>query len=473
MEVLHMRKVNLTMKEQTKYEIVKRFVDNKCTNYKNLALQLNSSLKTAYNLVSKYKLNGKESFSHKNHNRKPSTTYSDQFCNNIISIYEKIDCDVNFRHFRVILKRDYNINVSCNFLYRLFEKLGFISPKARKNTKTAYRQRIKFKSANKQNLTKSEQIIVANHLLDDVDSHPRKERSKYFGEQIQMNASIHLWFGNFKSTLHAAIDDATGMIVGAYFDTQETPFGYYHITKQFLEKYGIPTQILNDNRTVFNYQKHGKSSEERNTFTQYGFMCHRLGICLTTSSIPQVKGRIERLFQTLQSRLVVELSLNNINNIVDTNCYLPQFIDMFNNEFSLPYNDTINAFEYLQENQNINEFLTIVSHRKVDNGCTIKYNNSYYKIYNQNGKPLNIKPKSECLVVKTFDDKYFVIFDSTQYFMEKLETHRKDSILEPKIEKEKKAYSPAWNHPWRKAFYENYLKYYRTNQQNNYAYNYE
>lgn len=54
-----------------------------------------------------------------------------------------------------------------------------------------------------------------------------------------------------------------------------------------------------------------------------------------------------------------------------------------------------------------------------------------------------------------------VLFDSTQYFMEKLETHRKDSILEPKIEKEKKSYSTAWNHPWRKAFYENYLKYYR------------
>ena len=57
--------------------------------------------------------------------------------------------------------------------------------------------------------------------------------------------------------------------------------------------------------------------------------------------------------------------------------------------------------------------------------------------------------------------------------MEKLKTNRKDSILEPKIEKEKKAYSPARNHPWRKAFYENYLKYYRPNQQNNYAYNYE
>ena len=57
--------------------------------------------------------------------------------------------------------------------------------------------------------------------------------------------------------------------------------------------------------------------------------------------------------------------------------------------------------------------------------------------------------------------------------MEKLETHRKDSILEPIVVKEKKKYIPAWNHPWKKAFYENYLKYFRPNQQNNYAYNYE
>lgn len=54
-----------------------------------------------------------------------------------------------------------------------------------------------------------------------------------------------------------------------------------------------------------------------------------------------------------------------------------------------------------------------------------------------------------------------------------LKTHRKDSILEPIVVKEKKKYIPAWNHPWKKAFYENYLKYFRPNQQNNYAYNYE
>ena len=127
----------------------------------------------------------------------------------------------------------------------------------------------------------------------------------------------------------------------------------------------------------------------------------------------------------------------------------------------------------LKRDYNIIEYLTIVSHRKVDNGCTIKYNNNYYKIYNSNGSPLMIKPKSECLVVKTFDDKYFVLFDSTQYYMKKLETHRKDSILESKVTKEQEKYIPAWNHPWRKEFYENYLKYYRPNQQNNYAYDYK
>lgn len=345
------------------------------------------------------------------------------------------------------MKRDYDINVSYNFLYTLLTKHGYISPKARKDTKKAYRQKIKVKLANKEQLSKKEEIIVADHLLDNLDAHPRKERSKYFGELIQMDASLHLWFGDTKTQLHAAIDDSTGKIVGAYFDTQETLFGYYQITKQFLSKYGIPAQILTDNRTIFNYIKNGRSSEERDTFTQYGFMCHRLGIALSTSSVPQVKGRIERLFQTLQSRLVVELSLKNITSIDKANLYLPEYIELFNNEFSLPYNDSTNAFECLQKGQNIDEYLTIVTHRKVDNGCTIKYNNEYYKIYHQNGELLTAKPKSECLVVKTFDNKVFVLFDQNTYFIEKFERTRGDSLFEPKVPKVKKTYVPAWNHP--------------------------
>ena len=61
-----------------------------------------------------------------------------------------------------------------------------------------------------------------------------------------MDASLHIWFGKEKCTLHAAIDDSTGKVVGAYFDKQETLKGYYQVTKQMLETYGIPHKIKTD-----------------------------------------------------------------------------------------------------------------------------------------------------------------------------------------------------------------------------------
>ena len=116
-----MRKIELTMNEQTKYEMVKQFVDNGERNIKQLSIKLNCSLKTAYNYVAKYKVNGKEAFSHGNHKHKPTTTINASICSKIIEIYLEIsiDTNVNFRHFCLILERDYDIKVSYTFLHKL------------------------------------------------------------------------------------------------------------------------------------------------------------------------------------------------------------------------------------------------------------------------------------------------------------------------------------------------------------------
>lgn len=114
-------------------------------------------------------------------------------------------------------------------------------------------------------------------------------------------------------------------------------------------------------------------------------MCHRLGIHLYTSSISEVKGRIERLFQTLQSRLAVEMRLKGIKKIEQANEFLICYIKEFNDQFSLPFNNTINAFENPLDNSKINEVLVIASRRKCDNGGYIKYHNKYYKFFNQDG----------------------------------------------------------------------------------------
>jgi len=93
-----------------------------------------------------------------------------------------------------------------------------------------------------------------------------------------MDASLHDWFGPNKSQLHIAVDDASGEIVGAYFDAQETLKGYYNVLDQVLTNYGIPYMFFTDRRTVFEYKKKNTSSIEEDTFTQFSYACNQLGI---------------------------------------------------------------------------------------------------------------------------------------------------------------------------------------------------
>ncbi|MGI6758220.1 MAG: ISNCY family transposase [Bacilli bacterium] len=466
-----MKGITLTMNEQSKYDIIKSFVDNNSSNFKQLSIKLNSSLKTAYNLVNKYKQFGKEAFRHKNHDHKPIHTIDSETRSKIIDIYSNMGININFSHFKDILMRDYNINVSRSVVYNILRSADFYSPKSRKATIKKRNDLIKLKLLNKQTLTTNEQAIVSNNLLDSSIAHPRKERSKYFGELVQMDASQHIWFGNSKYHLHAAIDDSTGRILGLFFDKQETLYGYYQVTKQILSNYGIPAQILTDNRTVFNYIKSGKTSLERDTFTQYGFMCHRLGIALHTSSTPEVKGRIERLFQTLQSRLIVEMRLKGIESVEQANEFIKSYQKEFNDQFSLPYNHTVDAFEKQIDYDKINEVLATVSRRKTDNGGCIKYNNKYYKFYKDDGSQVVPKPKTNCLIIKKFDGQLICLINQFAYILEEFQIHREDSILELPVKKERKVYRPPLSHPFKEQSYLNYLKNYRPNMQNNYSYN--
>ena len=179
---------------------------------------------------------------------------------------------------------------------------------------------------------------------------------------------IHLWFGSDKTQLHIAVDDSTGAIVGAYFDYQETLNGYYHVLYQILIRYGIPYQFLTDNRTVFEYKKKHETALEKDTFTQFGYACKQLGIDIRTSSVAQAKGRVERMFGTLQSRLPVELRLNNVSSIEEANEFLNYYTKKFNKQFALPIDNIKSVFEMQPDNEKINLILAVLSPRKIDRG---------------------------------------------------------------------------------------------------------
>ena len=154
----------------------------------------------------------------------------------------------NFLHFNEFLEEAEGVKLANSTVYNILIRNNIYSPKIRRSTKK--KLKIKEKLVLKDSLISSDR---KDNIVDSKDAHPRKERAKYEGELLQMDASDHLWFGDVKVQLHAAIDDATGKIVGAYFDRQETLNDYYHVMHQTIKNYGIPALIFTDRRTIFEY----------------------------------------------------------------------------------------------------------------------------------------------------------------------------------------------------------------------------
>ena len=282
-----MKEVKLRMKEQNKYEIIKELVDHN-GNKGRAALKLDISLRQVNRLIIKYKKDGKLAFVHGNRGHLPVKALDKSISEDIILLYKTKYYDFNFNHFKEFLEKNENIKVSYNFLYKTLSNENILSPKARKKTKRNFlKNKLMLEKKIDESMSNEEIDYKINHEMALEDSHPRCEKPKNFGEIIEQDGSIHNWFGDSKSCLHLAIDRATSTIVGAWFDTQETLNGYYHVFYQILTIYGIPYKFLTDNRTVFNYMSLNpeKRTSEKDVLTQYGYACRQLGIDLETTSV--------------------------------------------------------------------------------------------------------------------------------------------------------------------------------------------
>ena len=448
-----MRKVELRMNEQEKYEVIKELVDHN-GNKNRASKKLGISRRQIDRLIIKYKENGKSAFIHGNRSKKPVNALDNSISEDIILLYKTKYYDFNFSHFKEFLKKNENIDVSYDFIYKNLTKAGILSPKARKKTKREFKKK-QLLEEKKINLAMSDEQIehIVSHEVALEDSHPRGEKPKYFGEIIEQDGSIHEWFGGFKTCLHLAIDKATSTIVGAYFDKQETLNGYYNVFYQILTNYGIPYKFLTDNRTIFNYMSlnPNKRTSDKDVLTQYGYACKQLGVELETTSVSQAKGLVERTNETFQGRLVSELRLNNITTIDEANKYLIDvFVPYFNNRFALDYKKFESVFEQSPNEEIINYTLAVLTPRKIDNGNSIKYQNKYYQPY-LNNQLKCFMPKTDCLVIKAFNGDLLVTIDEQILELKELSRNERfskefDEVIEVK---EKKKYIPPMTHPWK------------------------
>ena len=451
-----MRKVELRMNEEFKYKIIKKLVETN-GNKKRAAIQLNRSIRQVDRMIAGYKAKGKEYFIHGNRGRKPAHALTDEEKNEIEQLYQNKYFDCTYTAFAEFLAERENINISINEVRVLLRDRYIFSPRTHKSTRKRIRKQLALEQ--KVARTKSEQAIIQEKIVAVEDAHPRQPRCQYFGEELQMDACIHLWFGDKKTALHAVLDDATGNVLGLYFDEQETLNGYYNITYQFLTKYGIPYKIKTDKRTVFEYKKKASSLVEEDTFTQYAYACKQLGIQIETSSIPEFKPRIERLFQTLQQRLPQELRLAQINTIQEANQFLAKFIDRYNKKFALCINNSKSVFEKQPEKPKINLILAILTSRVVDKGHAMKFKNKYYRFTNQHGYPIYFNKGTKCMVIQSFDNKMYATVDNSVFSLEEIPEVQSKSENFDEVEevKERKVYIPRMIHPWKREYFEKFV----------------
>ena len=299
-----MRKVELNMTEEFRYVVIKKLVETK-GNKNSAALKLGCTRRTINRMVRGYIKEGRAFFQHGNRGRTPVNAIEPVIVNEILTLYDNKYYDANFTHLAELLEEQEGIKVSKSFLRELFLKKGILSPKATRKLKKRVKQQLEFEK--KQAKSRKELERIQEHIVSLEDAHPRRPRCAYFGEMIQMDASVFEWIDNIRAYLHLAVDDSTGNIVGAYFDLQETLKGYYNVFYQILVTYGIPYRFYTDRRTVFDYKRKGSTNLEKDTFTQFGYACKQLGVDIKTTSVPEAKGRVERMFGTLKSRLPIEL----------------------------------------------------------------------------------------------------------------------------------------------------------------------
>jgi len=445
------------MDEQRKYEIIKRFVDEGETGNKNrITLELGLSRRQVNRIILAYKQRGKAAFIHGNKGKKPATTTAPEIRQKVIDLYRTKYYDANFVHFTELLETYEGIKLSVSVVSSILEAEGIYSPRLTKKKKKRIKKELE--EAKKTAKNKEEADRIQTNLVNIEEAHSRRPRRAYFGEMEQMDASPYVWFGEDKTTLHIAVDDSLGMLTGAYFDSQETLRGYYNVFHQVLSDYGIPYEFFTDRRTVFTYKKKNAPDIGEDTCTQFAYACKQLGTKIEYSSVPQAKGRVERMFQTLQSRLPVELRLAGVTTIEEANEFLKTYIPKFNAQFALPVDTTKSVFEPQPPEEKINLILAVLTERTVDSGHCIQFNKRYYRMLDQNGHQVHYIKGTKSMVIKAFDGSlYCSVNDKDIYVLEEIpKRESKSRELDPdyKEPRPKKLYIPPMEHPWRsKAFW--------------------
>jgi transposase len=204
-------------------------------------------------------------------------------------------------------------------------------------------------------------------------AHPRYKRQRYSqrGILIQMDGSTHQWFGREKSCLIAAVDDATSEILYAEFYESESTFACLDFIKKLIVRHGVFQNLYVDKAGVYGGIK-------RSGFSQVERALGELGTHVLYAHSPQAKGRIERLFNTLQDRLIPEMRINKVITTKLANEFLKEYLIGHNSKFGVLAANEVSAFG--SYNKDLKTIFCVKELRQVASDHTVSFRGEKYLI---------------------------------------------------------------------------------------------
>lgn len=357
-----MKGIEFTEMNIEKLIVIQSVIDGKRTG-KEASNKLNLSERQIWRLVKKVKNNGIEGIKHGNCFIHQPRFITSEFKEHIKNLKLSDDyCDANFKHFQELIEERENIKISYTSLYKILTEYEIKSKKKHKDRKT----------------------------------HRQRKRKSHEGDLVQADGTPFDWFkdGHMYS-IHGFIDDATGKVLGAYMCEHECLLGYLEVLRQMLKDYGIPKCLYPDKFSVFFPAKGQKvtieeqlQGKEKPT-TQFKRIIDVLGIDMFAASTSQAKGRIERLWNTFQDRLITEFKINKIETITEANEFLKSYIKKYNKRFAVKAKNEESNFVPVPSYIDLDLLLAIKITRKIDSSGSFTIKNKKFQILNN-----NIMPKS-------------------------------------------------------------------------------
>jgi len=245
------------------------------------------------------------------------------------------------------------------------------------------------------------------------------------------------------------IDDATGDTSGRFYPYEGT-FPAMDSFKRYIKKYGIPMSLYLDKHST--YKSTAKPSIDEmlsNTkpLSEFERAMKEFGVKVIHADSPQAKGRVERLFRTLQDRLVKEMRLEKISTIEDANKFLSRYLSKHNKKFAVKPAKQSDLHREIPKNTNLDRILCRKTQRVLRNDLTVEYNNKLYQIKDKvNARKIVIEERINGTKIMTYKNKVLKFKEITLRAKKQQKPVRKDL-------KKGQLYTPPVDHPCNKVKY--------------------